>query len=137
MPFLRLVVDRCAALYDLRQTGGIEALARPGGAPQLLGQGESGATVAVGHTHQRGAGIDVERQRLALDRLGAIEQLGDGLGAERREDHHAGPREQGGVQLETRVLGGGADQRDRAVLHDGQEAVLLGAVEAVDLVDEE
>src|SRR3546814_8671245 len=39
--------------------------------------------------------------------------------------------------LEGRVLGGGADQDHRAVLDIGQEAVLLGAVEAVDLVDEQ
>ncbi len=41
------------------------------------------------------------------------------------------------VELEGRVLGGGADQHDRAVLDIGQEAVLLGAVEAMDLVDEQ
>ena len=45
--------------------------------------------------------------------------------------------EQRAVELEGRVLGGRADQHDRAVLDIGQEAVLLGAVEAVDLVDEQ
>ena len=41
------------------------------------------------------------------------------------------------VELEGRVLGRGADQRDGAVLHDRQEGVLLRAVEAMDLVDEQ
>ena len=45
--------------------------------------------------------------------------------------------EQRGVELERRVLGGGAHQNDGAILHHRQKAVLLGAVEAVDLVDEE
>jgi hypothetical protein len=50
---------------------------------------------------------------------------------------HAGAREQGRVHRERGVLGGGADQRDRAALHVGQERVLLPLVEAVDLVDEQ
>ena len=44
-------------------------------------------------------------------------------------DQSAGEREEG-------VLGGGPDQRDHTILHIGQEHVLLGLVEAVDLVDE-
>ncbi len=39
--------------------------------------------------------------------------------------------------LEVRVLRGGADQSDDAVLHRVQQGVLLGFGEAVDLVDEE
>src|SRR5215213_4530703 len=57
---------------------------------------------------------------------------GDGL-----EDHHPGSRQERGVELEGRVLGRRADERDGAVLGDRQEGVELGAVEAVDLVDEE
>ena len=53
------------------------------------------------------------------------------------EHQHDGAREQRAVELEGGVLGGGADQRDGAVLHVGEEAVLLRAVEAVDLVDEQ
>ena len=41
------------------------------------------------------------------------------------------------VDLEVRVLGGGADQRDQARLHHGQQRVLLRLVEAVDLVEEQ
>ena len=46
-------------------------------------------------------------------------------------------REQRGIHLEGRVLGRGADEDDRALLDVGQEGILLGAVEPVDLVDEE
>ena len=55
----------------------------------------------------------------------------------RMENEHAGARQKRRVELEGRVLGRRADQSDRAVLHHGQETVLLRAVEAVDLVDEE
>ena len=46
-------------------------------------------------------------------------------------------REQGGVDLEVRVLGRRADQRHEALLDRRQERVLLRLVEAVDLVEEE
>ena len=83
------------------------------------------------------AGLVVERQRAALDRLGPLQQMGERRLVERLEHQHAGAREQRRVQLEGRVLGGRADQRDGAVLHHRQEGILLGPVEAVDLVDEE
>ncbi len=53
------------------------------------------------------------------------------------EGKHARPRQKRRVELEGRVLGGGADEDDSAVLHIGQEGILLRAVEAVDLVDEQ
>ena len=55
----------------------------------------------------------------------------------RLERQHAGARQKSGIELEGRVLRRRADQNDRAVFHDRQEAVLLGAVEAMDLVDEQ
>ena len=48
-----------------------------------------------------------------------------------------GARDQGGVDLEVRVLGRRADQHHQALLDRGQQRVLLGLVEAVDLVQEE
>src|SRR5579883_853827 len=41
------------------------------------------------------------------------------------------------VELDRWVLGGRADEDDGAVLHHGEEGILLGAVEAVHLVDEQ
>jgi hypothetical protein len=69
--------------------------------------------------------------------LGSLEQLLDALGPEGPEDKHAGARQKRRVQLEGRVLGGGADEHHGAVFHDGQEGILLRTVEAMYLVDEE
>ena len=51
------------------------------------------------------------------------------------EDAQAG--EQGVVEMEGGVFGGGADEDEGAVFDVGQEGVLLGFVEAVDFVDKE
>ena len=59
-----------------------------------------------------------------------------GLG-ERAEHVDATAGEERAVDLERRVLGGGADQHDGALLDVGQEGVLLRPVEAVDLVHEQ
>ncbi len=73
----------------------------------------------------------------AFDRLGPRQQLLERHRIERLEDQDAGAREQRRDQLERRVLGGGADQHDRSILHDRKKRILLGAVEAMDLVDEQ
>ena len=56
---------------------------------------------------------------------------------QRLEAPDAHPRQEGGVDLEVRVLGRRPDQRDRPVLDVRQQGVLLGLVEAMDLVEEE
>jgi hypothetical protein len=68
---------------------------------------------------------------------GAREDLLHLGGAEPLERVDPAAREQRRVDLEGRVLGGGADQHDGALLDVGQERVLLGLVEAVDLVHEQ
>src|SRR5437773_2406813 len=45
--------------------------------------------------------------------------------------------EERGVDLEVGVFRGRPDQRDEPLLHSRQERVLLGLVEAMDLVEEE
>src|SRR5713226_48182 len=60
--------------------------------------------------------------------------VGPGQGA---EDVDPAAREERGIDLEGRVLRGGADQGERALLDMRQEGVLLAPVEAMDLVDEE
>ncbi len=118
---------------------GKEARALGLGRGDLQG-GERAAGVALG---QRGDGV----QRLVLGREGAGEALGGLEGPEqhalrafgRAEQAHAedlAAGEQGRVHREGGVLGGGADEGD-VPLHVGEEGVLLGLVEAVDLVDEE
>src|SRR5262249_19073241 len=67
----------------------------------------------------------------------AAEDLDDLRLAERTQHVHAAAREQRAVYFERRILGGGADQYDRALLDVRQEGVLPGAIEAVELVEEE
>ena len=56
---------------------------------------------------------------------------------EAAQHQHLRARQQRAVQLERRVLCRRADENDGAVLHHRQERILLAAVEAMDLVDEE
>ncbi len=136
MAVLALVVDRRAPLHDALQPFGVEHLAGLCRAPNLLGQRQRRAAVAISHAQEHRPRLLVERQRHAFGLLGARQQLFEAFFAERVEHQHPRAREKRGVELEGRVLGGRADQDDRAVLHDGQKTVLLGAVEAMDLVDE-
>ena len=57
--------------------------------------------------------------------------------AEWLESPDAHPGQERGVDLEVRVLGRRADERDRAVLDMGEQRVLLGLVESMDLVEEQ
>ena|SRR5437870_120895 len=66
-----------------------------------------------------------------------LEHRADVSVGERLQHEHPTPGEQRLRQLETRVLRGGADQRDDPVLDPGEKGVLLALVEAVDLVAEE
>jgi hypothetical protein len=56
---------------------------------------------------------------------------------ERLEGVDAAAGEQRGVEFEGGVLGGGADEADGAAFDVGEEGVLLGLVEAMDLVYEQ
>jgi hypothetical protein len=67
----------------------------------------------------------------------AMEQGDQLLFAERAQGEDAAAGEQRGDDFEGRVLGGRADEADRAALDVGQKGVLLGLVEAMDFVDEE
>jgi hypothetical protein len=50
---------------------------------------------------------------------------------------HARPRQQRGVELERGIFGGCADQHHGAVFHDREKRILLRAIEAVHLIDEQ
>ena len=51
------------------------------------------------------------------------------------KDHRAGQKRP--VYLKIRILRGGSDQNDRAVLHIRKQIILLSLVEPVDLIDEQ
>ncbi len=86
---------------------------------------------------KRLARVTGQRQLTPLMRFGALKQRLDRRVVEPLEGEHARPRQQRRIELEGRILGGGADQDDGAVFHMRQEGILLRAVEAVDLVDEQ
>jgi hypothetical protein len=134
---LRLVVQRGALLDVVGERGGVQGGAGVWEGLELFGHVEEVAAVAVGHGDQGAAGVVVQGQPVADEVFGTVEECGQGGFVEAFEDEDLGAGEEGAVEFEARVLRGGADQGDRAVLDVGQEAVLLGAVEAVDLVDEQ
>ena len=105
-----------------------------------LERGERRATVAAGEAHDLLLGVRLEREgarEAALGGEGVSEQLADRLVVERDELHDAAPADQGGVDLEVGVLGRRSHEHHRAVLDGVEQGVLLPAVEAVDLVDEQ
>jgi len=101
---------------------------------------EGDSRVAVRHDHERLKGIRLHRdhavQAASIDKR-ALDDEAHVVLAQRLQDEHARSRQQRRDHLERRVLGRGADQRDVALLHGRQDGVLLGFVEAVDLVDED
>jgi hypothetical protein len=107
-----------------------------------LERAERDAGVALGVLDEERPGVGVEREARAAQaalRIGerAIDERAEVVGGQRLEDEDAGARQERGDDLERRVLGGGADEDDRAALDVRQERVLLRLVEAMDLVDEE
>ncbi len=136
MAVLALVVYRRAALDDLLKPGGIEYLVPARRPPYLFRERQHRPAVPVRHADQAGPRFVIERQRFALGCLRPLQKFLEAGLVMRLERQDARPREERGVKLERRVLGGGADQDDGAILHDRQEAVLLRPVEPVDLVDE-
>ena len=77
------------------------------------------------------------RRRQPHHRQRPLQKHDDLLDRERVQRVHLRAREQRRDHLERRILSSGADQDDVAALHVGQERILLGAVEAVDFVDEQ
>ena len=119
MAIAALVVERRAALHELDERGAVEEAADRHRREHLLGEVDDGAAVAVGHALEGLARIRIDRKRAALLALGAAEQRLERGIIETREHEHGGARQERAVELEGGVLGGGADERDRAVLHAG------------------
>ena len=107
----------------------------PGG--DLFDQVQQRPTIAIGHLDQRCARCVGQGQRRGQLGLGAGHQLRQIGRPETFQDQHLRPAQKRRVQLERRVLRGGTDQHNGAVLHMRQKPVLLGFVEAVNFVDEQ
>ena len=120
-------VARLLRLGGRDSGGGFEDGQRPAGVgtgdaddevPGILGEGELPGQPAIGFD-------------------GTVEQIADRLVVERTQGEHERPRQQGRDDGERRVLRGRGHEHDEPVLHCGQQGVLLGLGEAVDLVEEQ
>jgi hypothetical protein len=140
-----LVVEERLALGGVPDEGGREP------APPVGGRGQRGGDlqdverrprVAVGEPGDQGQRVVLGVDRLRPEPPLAVgerpaEDHADLVLAEALEDVDPAAGEERRDDLEGRVLGRRADQDDRAPLDVGQEGVLLGLVEAVDLVHEQ
>ena len=97
--------------------------------------GERGPGVASGHVHQVGEGVVLDGRALDVER--PADQHGQVVLRERLDPEHHRPADERGVHLEEGILGRGPDEGEDALLDRGQQRVLLGLVEAVDLVEEQ
>ena len=136
MPLAVLVINRHAPVQQRRQPGGVERFGQLH-RKKLLDLVEQEAPVTIRRSDERGARLAGQRQRPTLAGFGAIKQFGERRFVEPPHDQHLRAAEDGGVQFEAGVFGGRADERHRAVLDDAQETILLGAIEAMDFIDEQ
>jgi hypothetical protein len=93
------------------------------------GQGSAGVAVGLDRHRFERLGIHLE-PKLAESALPvaqcALQQDPDRVRRERLQDEDPGPRQERPIDLEARILGGGADEGDGAVFRGREEAVLLG-----------
>ena len=136
---LAVVVERLA-LQGVLDRGDADRLApRPLNRPLQGGEGDAGVAAAATREHLQRRVLDRRRigepplrvgqrppqQRLHLLRLQRLQLVDLAAGEQRR------------VDLEVGVLGGRPDQGQQPLLDRRQQRVLLGLVEAMDLVEEE
>ena len=113
------------ALEDVERRAGVAAGERHEMVERVVGQRDAaGRAEAAG---QSALGV----------REGPPDDRRDLVVGERLEAPHPHPRQERGIHLEVGVLGRRADEGDRPVLDVWQQRVLLGLVEAVDLVEEQ
>ena len=103
---------------------------------------QQAAGIAVGHIDEmlRGFGFDhhgpcaVAAFHIAQSPLQQLVQI---LRLQRQQPEQPGTADQGLVDFEVGILRGGPDQGDGAVLHPGEQCILLRTVEAMDFIDEQ
>ena len=103
----------------------------------LLEQVEQAACIAIRQSDQPFTGIRGEAQIRQRPFAGTVKQGAHLRLIERLQHIDRSTREQGGIDLERRIFGRRADEGQQARFDEGQEAVLLRLIEAVDFVDEE
>src|SRR5690606_19802338 len=105
-------------------------------------QGQATSHIAIGRTGDLHQCLVGDLQRLpAQPALRVVQRATQGernIVRRHRVHHvHPAPRQQRRIELERRVLGGGANKQDRAALDMWQERILLGLVEPVHLLHEQ
>ncbi len=93
------------------------------------------AGIPVGELGQKVLGIGIHRH--ADFRRALFDNLLDFVYRQGFQHKYAAARQQGGDDLKAGVLGGRADQDERAILDIGQQKILLGFVEAVNFVQKQ
>src|SRR5262249_53951966 len=132
----RLVIERRTFLDRSDKPCRVQRFYRSDGR-EFLREIEDITPIAVRHGAQTGSGIVGQWQLLAIMRLGALEQRFKRGIIEPAQHEDLRAREQRAVQLEGWIFRRRANQNDRPVFDDGQKGILLTAVEAMNLVDEE
>lgn len=87
--------------------------------------------------HGRGVHPDVQVSQAVGMFQGPLQEHSDGISVERLQLKDLAARGQRVVDEEKRVVGRGADEGDRPLLHVRQQNILLRLVEAVNLVNEQ
>ena len=132
----RRAVDRALHGREVDDVGpGVE-----GGTGRRLEARERAARVAARDAQQVLLGLRRQLDRAiepAVVGHGPVQQPADVVVGERREGEHEGSGEQRRYHRERRVLGRRGHEGDPAVLHGGEQGVLLRLGEAVHLVDEQ
>ncbi len=131
-----LVVDGDAAVQQGRHPRRIEWLVELD-VVQRLDLIKEEAAVAVGAGNQSVARIPGQRDWPADLFLRPLDEGVERVFVEASQDQHLAARQERGIQLEAGVLGRRPDKGNGAVLDEGKEAILLRAIEAVDLVHEQ
>lgn len=108
---------------------GLERAQRPARIPMAVA-GDGGEHIACGSAVQ-----DAQARGGVIE--GAAQQSRKLFGGKSAQAHHPAARQQRGVDLVGGVLSGGAQKRQQARLHVRQQGILLAAVEAVNLIDEQ
>ena len=114
-----------------------QAAARVLGGEDLLDHAQQVAAITVSHGQQDGTSLLGQGEATARQGLGARQQFAQGGLVQAAQNHDLAARQESTVQLETRILRGRPDQDNRPVLDVGQEGVLLGSIEPMDLIDEQ
>ena len=97
---LPLVVDRPPPLHDLEHGGFVEGRPRPGRGPDLFGEVEQIAAIAVGECAQHLPRLRIDRKRPVFAGLGPGQQLFEVLRLQPFQHQHLTAGEQRGVELE-------------------------------------